>query len=186
MRSAWSSRCAASRSSMDAAVTTRASSRPLTSTTMCPLRPFVLFAPSHPRLGRGTVSAMGTASRVDDRSGRVPVPSCWCVSGLAAFVVHALPRASAHPTREDRMKGHRQRELRQELPQRDTTPNQVKMASRIIRWQCFSGLPPRSAVLPGVDSNGSRIAHWVSGVGADDTPRSNAHATDEAGTTGTA
>ncbi|WP_019749602.1 hypothetical protein [Rhodococcus erythropolis] len=36
------------------------------------------------------------------------------------------------------------------------------MASRISRRQCFSGLPPRPAVLPGGGSNGSRIAHCAS------------------------
>ncbi|MDF2895921.1 MAG: hypothetical protein K0Q46_2707 [Rhodococcus erythropolis] len=36
------------------------------------------------------------------------------------------------------------------------------MASRIIRRQCFSGLPSRPAELPGGGSNGSRIAHWAS------------------------
>ena len=36
------------------------------------------------------------------------------------------------------------------------------MASRIVRPQCFSGLPPRPVVLPGGGSNGSSTAHWAS------------------------
>ena len=59
-RSAARSRCAASRSGIEAAVTTTASSRPFTSTAMCRWTPFVLLAPSQPRLDRGTVSAAGT------------------------------------------------------------------------------------------------------------------------------
>ena len=45
---------------IDAAVTTTASSSPLTSTAMWRLRPFVFLPPSHPRVDRCTVSAAGT------------------------------------------------------------------------------------------------------------------------------
>ena len=63
-RSATRSRCAASRSWIEAAVTTTASSRPFTSTAMCRLTPFVLLPPSQPPLDRGTVSAaVPSASR---------------------------------------------------------------------------------------------------------------------------
>ena len=55
-RSAASSRWAASRSWIDAAVTTTPSSSPVTSTATWRLTPFVRFPPSHPRRDRGTVS----------------------------------------------------------------------------------------------------------------------------------
>jgi hypothetical protein len=37
-----------------------------------------------------------------------------------------------------------------------------RMASTITRRQCFSGRPPRPAVLPGAGNSGSRIAHSAS------------------------
>ena len=37
-----------------------------------------------------------------------------------------------------------------------------RMASTIARRQCFSGRPPRPAVLPGAGNSGSRIAHCAS------------------------
>lgn len=37
-----------------------------------------------------------------------------------------------------------------------------RMASNTSRRQCFSGLPPRPAVLPGAGSSGCRIAHCAS------------------------
>jgi len=37
-----------------------------------------------------------------------------------------------------------------------------RMASNMSRRQCFSGLPPRPAVLPGAGSNGCSIAHCAS------------------------
>jgi hypothetical protein len=36
------------------------------------------------------------------------------------------------------------------------------MASTIARRQCFSGRPPRPAVLPGAANSGARIAHCAS------------------------
>src|SRR6476646_9997320 len=37
-----------------------------------------------------------------------------------------------------------------------------RMASTITRRQCFSGRPPRPAVLPGAGNSGTRIAHSAS------------------------
>ena len=41
-------------------------------------------------------------------------------------------------------------------------PAMYRMASTITRRQCFSGRPPRPAVLPGAANSGSRIAHCAS------------------------
>ena len=59
---------------IEAAVTTTASSRPFTSTARCRLTPFVLLAPSQPRLDRGTVSAAGTVGESMIAAVGPPVP----------------------------------------------------------------------------------------------------------------
>jgi len=41
-------------------------------------------------------------------------------------------------------------------------PAMYRMASAIARRQCFSGRPPRPAVLPGAANSGSRTAHSAS------------------------
>src|SRR3954464_11314564 len=161
-RSAARSRCAASRSWIEAAVTTTASSRPFTSTAMCRLTPFVLLPPSQPRLDRGTVSAAG------------PV----CESMIAAVGHRSRPartrrrsrsasRMRCHaPLRAQRAKtaytvpagGNSTGSGRHAIPPR----TMYRMASTITRRQCFSGRPPRPAVLPGAGNSGSRTAHSAS------------------------
>src|SRR3954464_11159453 len=161
-RSAARSRCAASRSWIEAAVTTTASSRPFTSTAMCRLTPFVLLPPSQPRLGRGTVSAAGTV----------------CESMIAAVGHRSRPartrrrsrsasRMRCHaPLRAQRAKtaytvpagGNSTGSGRHAIPPR----TMYRMASTITRRRCFSGRPPRPAVLPGAGNSGSRTAHSAS------------------------
>src|SRR5271166_1447509 len=161
-RSAARSRCAASRSWIEAAVTTTASSRPFTSTARCRLTPFVFLAPSQPRLDRGTVSAAGTV----------------CESMIAAVGHRSRPartrsrsrsasRMRCHaPLRAQRAKtaytvpagGNSTGSCRHAIPPR----TMYRMASTITRRQCFSGRPPRPAVLPGAGNSGSRIAHSAS------------------------
>src|SRR4029077_18693152 len=131
-RSAARSRCAATRSGIEAAVTTTASSRPFTSAAMCRLTPFVFLAPSQPRLDRGTVSAAGTdlqsgvrggyGLRVDDRRGRTPVPPGPHPQSVAQRVEDALPRPAAGPAGEDRVPRRGWGGTPRELPPRDSHP----------------------------------------------------------------
>jgi hypothetical protein len=161
-RSAASNRCAASRSWIEAAVTTTANSSPETSTAMWRLTPFVRFPPSHPRRDRGTVSAAGTV----------------CESMTAAVGHRSRPARTRSrsrnaswmrrhtPARTQRTKipytvdagGNSTGSCRQAIPPRTT----YRIASRIRRRQYFSGLPPRPAALPGGGSSGSSTAHCAS------------------------
>src|SRR6476620_4596121 len=161
-RSAARSRCAATRSGIEAAVTTTPSSRPFTSTAMCRLTPFVLWAPSQPRLDRGTVSAAGTVgesmvaavghrSRPARTRGRSRSASRMrCLAPLRAQRADTAFTVAAG--------GNSIGSCRHGIP----PPAMYRMASTIARRQCFSGRPPRAAVLPGAGNSGSRIAHYAS------------------------
>src|SRR5271166_6463810 len=139
-RSAARSRCAASRSWIEAAVTTTASSRPFTSTARCRLTPFVFLAPSQPRLDRGTVSAAGT---VCESRMRCHAP----LRAQRAKTAYTVPAG-----------GNSTGSCRHAIPPR----TMYRMASTITRRQFFSGRPPRPAVLPGAGNSGSRIAYSAS------------------------
>src|SRR5271166_846614 len=122
-RSAARSRCAASRSWIEAAVTTTASSRPFTSTAMC-RTPFVLLAPSQPRLDRGTVSAAGSVC--ESMIAAVGHRSRPARTRSRSRVEDALPRPAAGPAGEDRVHRPGWRELHRQLPPRDTTAHDVQ------------------------------------------------------------
>ncbi len=142
-------------------MTTTVSSRPFTSTARCRLTPSVLLPPSQPRLDRGTVSAAGTVcesmiAAVGHRSRPArPAPDSRSRSA-SRMRDHAPPRG---PAGEDRVHRPGWRELHRQLPH---TTTMYRMASTIARRQCFSGRPPRPAVLPGAGDSGSRIAHCAS------------------------
>jgi len=74
-RSPASSRCAASRSWIEAAVTTTVSSSPLTSTAMCQLDPIRSLPAVPSATGSGHRVGCGHGLRVDDRRGQAPVSS---------------------------------------------------------------------------------------------------------------
>ncbi len=186
-RSAASSRCAAARSWMDAAVTTTASSRPLTSKAMCRLRPFAAvcsFRAVPPATGSGHRVGCGHGLRVDDRSGRAPVPPFVHACPVSQRVMHALPRAPC--------------ERRPRIRSSAVGTPPVAAATRYDPepakgWHpgsfggnasraCRRDLPSCSAAAATVPGSptGRRSATTT------DTPRSNVRATDGAGTTGTA
>lgn len=182
-RSAASSHCAASRSWMDVAVTTTPSSRPLTSTAMCHLRPSVLFAPSHPRLDRGTVSAAGTVCEsMTAAVGHRPRPPCVRVRSrsVSCMRCHApserrpriRPSAAGIPPVAAATRYHPE-------PGKRWHPESFgDNASRACRRDLPS-CPAAAATVPGSPTR-RRSATTT------DTSRSNVRATDGAGTTSTA
>ena len=96
-RSAARSRWAASRSWIEAAVTTTPSSRPFTSTATWRLtRSFSCRRPS--RGGVGARCRRRVPSAIDDRRGRAPVPPGSHPQPVAQRVVDALPRPAAWPS----------------------------------------------------------------------------------------
>src|SRR6185437_17077639 len=126
-RRAARSRCAASRSGIEAAVTTTASSRPFTSTARCRLTPFVLLAPSQPRPDRGTVSAAGTVCEsMIAAVGQRSRPARPAPASVAQRVEDALPRPAAGPAGEHRLHRRGWRELHWQLPPRDTTAHYMQ------------------------------------------------------------
>ena len=72
---------------------------------------------------------------------------------------HAPPRAQrANTAYTVAAGGNSTGSCRHAIPPR----TMYRMASTIARRQCFSGRPPRPAVLPGAANSGSRIAHCAS------------------------
>src|SRR6478672_9831345 len=161
-RSAASSRCAASRSGIEAAVTTTVSSRPFTSTAMCRLTPFVFLPPSQPRLDRARCRRAGSvcASMIaaDGQRSR-PARTRGRSRSASRMRCHAPLRAQpANTAYIVAAGGNSIGSCRHGIP----PPAMYRMASTIARRQCFSGRPPRAAVLPGAGNSGSRIAHYAS------------------------
>ena len=112
--------------------------------------------------GSGHGVGGGYRLRVDDRRGRAPVPP-----GPHPQSVGSASRMRCHaPLRAQRAKtaytvaagGNSTGSCRHAIPPR----TMCRMASTIARRQCFSGRPPRPAVLPGAGNSGSRIAHCAS------------------------
>ena len=125
-RSAVRSRCAASRSWIEAAVTTTASSSPFTSTATCRLTPFVLLPPSQPRLDRGTVSPAGTVceSMIAAVGHRSRPSRTRRRSRSASTMRRHAPRWDQRAKTAYRRPGRR--ELHRQLPPRDTTAHDVQ------------------------------------------------------------
>src|SRR6478672_10872658 len=129
---------------------------------MCRLPPFVLVPPSQPRLERGTVSAAGTVcesmiAAVGHRS--LPARTRSRSRSASRMRCHAPPRAQRANTADTvPAGGNSTGSCRHAIPPRTMS----RMASTITRRQCFSGRPPRPAVLPGAGNSGSRIAHCAS------------------------
>ncbi len=133
-------------------------------TARCRLTPFVFLPPSQPRLDRGTVSAAGTVcesmiAAVGHRSRPArPAPAVGRAArrGCATTLRRGAQRANTAYTVA--AGGNSTGSCRHPIPPR----TMYRMASTIARRQCFSGRPPRPAVLPGAGDSGSRIAHCAS------------------------
>jgi hypothetical protein len=165
-------------------VTTTVSSRPFTSTAMCRLTPFVLV-PAIPATAGSGHDVGGHRLRVDDRRGGAPVPPGRHPRTVAQRVEDALPRPAAGPAGEHAYTvaagGNSTGRCRHAIP----PPAMYRMASTIARRQCFSGLPPRPAVLP-AQATAVRGSPTVRRSPTTSTPRTHVRAPHRAGTTGMA
>ena len=170
-RRAGGSRCAVSRSGIEAAVTTTPRSRPFTSTARCRWTPLVFLAPSEPRLDGHAVGG-GYRLQIDHRCGRAPVPPGRHPQSVAQRVedaCHAPPRAERANT----------------LHRRGWGICTAFAATRYHRVR-YTGWRPlshggnasrvfaRPAVLPGGGNSGSRIA-TVRRSPTTSTPRTDVH-----------